>query len=50
MSMAPYSKLQLKLDLINKLSIAQKQKSEGNKGRNLKQVMANIRTTINAKK
>ena len=47
MSMAHYSKLQLKLDLLGKLSIAQKQKSEGDKGKTLKQVMANIRDTIN---
>jgi hypothetical protein len=48
MSMAHYSKLQLKLDLLNKLSVAQKQKSEGDKGKTLKQVMTNIRETINA--
>jgi len=50
MSMAHYSNLQLKLDLLSKLSIAQKQKSEGGKGKTLKQVMANIRGTINADK
>jgi hypothetical protein len=46
--MAYYSKLQLKLDLLGKLSVAQKQKSEGDKGKTLKQAMANIRETINA--
>jgi prevent-host-death family protein len=48
MSMAHYSKLQLKLDLLSKLSVSQKQKSGGDKGRTLKQVMTNIRETINA--
>ena len=38
--MAHYSKLQLKLDLLGKLSVAQKQKSEGDKGKTLKQIMA----------
>lgn len=48
MSMSHYSKLQLKLDLLSKLSVAQNQKAEGDKGKTLKQVMANIRNTINA--
>jgi prevent-host-death family protein len=48
MSMAHYSKLQLKLELLGKLSVAQNQKSEGDKGRTLKQVMSNIRNSINA--
>jgi len=48
MSMAHYSKLQLKLDLLSKLSIAQNQKAEGDKGRTLKQVMNDIRNSINA--
>ena len=47
MSMAHYSNLQLKLDLLGKLSVAQNQKVEGDKGRTLKQVMINIRKTIN---
>jgi len=50
MSMSHYSKLQLKIDLLGKLSIAQNQKAEGDKGRTLKQVMTNIRATINAGK
>jgi prevent-host-death family protein len=48
MSMSHYSKLQLKLDLLGKLSVAQNQKAEGDTGRTLKQVMTNIRTTVNA--
>ena len=50
MSMIHYSKLQLKLDLLSKLSTAQNQKADGNKGRTLKQVMDNIRNNINAQK
>lgn len=50
MSMAHYSKLQVKLDLLGKLSVAQNQKADGDKGRTLKQVMTNIRATINANK
>jgi prevent-host-death family protein len=48
MSMAHYSKLQLKIDLMGKLSAAQNQKLNGDKGKTLKQVMTNIRETINA--
>ena len=48
MSMTHYSKLQLKLDLLGKLSVAQNQKADGDKGRTLKQVMTNIRSIINA--
>ena len=50
MSMAHYSKLQVKLDLLGKLSVAQNQKADGDKGRTLKQAMTNIRATINANK
>lgn len=50
MSMAHYSKLKLKLDLLSKLSVAQNQKADGDKGRTLKQVMDNIRNSINAQK
>ena len=46
MSMSHYSKLQSKLELLGKLSAAQNQKTIGDKTRTLKQVMANIRTTI----
>ena len=48
MSMSHYSKMQLKIDLLGKLSVAQSQKAYGDKGRTLKQVMTNIRATINA--
>jgi prevent-host-death family protein len=48
MSMSHYSKLQLKLELLGTLSVAQNQKTIGDKTRTLKQVMANIRTTINS--
>ena len=48
MSMSHYSKMQLKIDLLGKLSVAQSQKADGDKGRTLKQVMTNIRATINA--
>jgi prevent-host-death family protein len=47
MSMKHYSNMQLKLDLLSKLSVAQNQKAEGDKGRTLNQVMTNIRKTIN---
>ena len=48
MSMTHYSNMQLKLDLLTKLSVAQNQKAEGDKGRTLNQVMTNIRKTIHA--
>ena len=50
MSMNHYSKMQLKLDLLSKLSIAQKQKSAGDTGNSIKQVMTKIRTMINEQK
>ena len=50
MSMNHYSKMQLKLDLLSKLSVAQKQKSAGDTGNSLKQVMSKIRTMINEQK
>jgi len=39
-------RLKLKQDLLNKLSAAQHQKSKGDKGKPLKQVIAEIRRTI----
>jgi len=48
MSMACYSKLQLKIELLGKLSEAQNQKASGDKGKTLKQVMKNIRQVIDA--
>ncbi|MFZ1280940.1 MAG: type II toxin-antitoxin system prevent-host-death family antitoxin, partial [Ignavibacteriaceae bacterium] len=50
MSMKHYSKMQLKLDLLSKLSVAQNQKAAGDKGRTLKQVMDSIRNNINVVK
>lgn len=50
MSMNHYSKMQLKLDLLSKLSISQKQRASGETGNTLKQVMSNIRTMINEQK
>ncbi|HCY77198.1 MAG TPA: prevent-host-death protein [Ignavibacteriales bacterium] len=47
MSMSHYSKMQLKIDLLGKLSVAQNQKANGDNGRTLKQVMAKIRSAIN---
>ncbi len=47
MSMAYYSKLQLKLELLSRLSAAQKQIAQGDKGKTLKQVMVEIRAAIN---
>ena len=49
MSINHYSNMQLKLDLLSKLSVAQNQKADGDKGRTLNQVMVNIRKTINVK-
>ena len=48
MSMAHYSEIQLRLDLLGELAIAQKQKADGQKGRTLKQVMNDLRKTIDA--
>ena len=50
MSISFYSKLQLKLDLLSKLSVAQDQRINGDKGRSLKDVMKSIRENINAEK
>jgi len=50
MSMSHYSNLKLKIDLLAKLSVAQNQKAGGDKGSTLKQVMSNIRKSINAVK
>ncbi len=50
MSMSYYSKMQLKLELLSKLSVAQNQRIDGDKGRTLKQVMTNIRENINAER
>jgi prevent-host-death family protein len=46
MSMAQYSKLQLKIDLFSKLAVAQAQRARGDKGRTLSQVMKDLRKRI----
>jgi prevent-host-death family protein len=46
MSIAQYSKLQLKLDLFSKLAVAQAQKASGDKGRTLGQVMKDLRKRL----
>lgn len=46
MSMAQYSKIQLKLDLFSKLAVAQAQRAKGDKGRSLSAVMKDIRRRI----
>jgi len=46
MSMAQYSKLQLKLDLFSKLAVAQAQRASGDRGRSLSSVMKDLRKRI----
>jgi prevent-host-death family protein len=46
MSIALYSKLQLKIDLFGKLAVAQAQRASGDKGRSLSTVMKEIRRRI----
>ena len=46
MSIAHYSKLQMKIDLYGKLAVAQSQKAAGDKGRTLPDVMKDIRKLI----
>ena len=46
MSMAQYSKLQLKIDLFSKLAVAQAQRASGDRGRTLSQVMKDLRKRI----
>ncbi|MDZ7764065.1 MAG: type II toxin-antitoxin system Phd/YefM family antitoxin [Melioribacteraceae bacterium] len=50
MSIENYEKLQLKLELLSKLSVAQNRKNTGDNGRTLKQVMSTVRKTINEKR
>ncbi|GBD86978.1 phd_YefM [bacterium BMS3Abin03] len=50
MSMSHYSKMQLKIELLSKLSVAQNQRIDGDNGRTLKQAMKDIREKINAGK
>jgi prevent-host-death family protein len=49
MSMAQYSKLQLKIDLFGKLAVAQAQRAAGDKGRSLSQVMKDLRKRLSEK-
>ena len=46
MSMAHYSKLQLKIELFSKLAVAQAQRASGDKGRTISQVMKDLRKRI----
>ncbi len=46
MSMAQYSKIQLKLELFSKLAVAQAERASGNTGRGLSAVMKDIRKRI----
>lgn len=46
MSMAQYSKLQLKLELFSKLAVAQAERAGGDTGRSLSAVMKDIRKRI----
>ena len=46
MSMAQYSKLQLKIDLYRKLAAAQAERAGGDKGRTLAKVMKDLRTRL----
>ena len=46
MSIAQYSKMQLKPDLFTKLAVAQAQRANGDKGRSLSAVMKDIRRRI----
>jgi prevent-host-death family protein len=46
MSLAHYSRLQLKLELFSKLAIAQAQKAAGDKGRPLGTVMKDLRKRL----
>lgn len=48
MSISHFSKLQSKIELLSILSVAQNQKARGDKGKTLKEVMTNIRKSINA--
>lgn len=46
MSMKLYSRLQLKLELLAKLGVAEAQRAAGEKGRTLRQVMKNVRRNL----
>jgi len=46
MSLAHYSRLQLKLELFSKIALAQAQKASGDKGRSLNSVMIDLRKKL----
>ena len=46
MSMAQYSRLQIKIDVFGKLAVAQAQRASGDKGRSLSQVMKDLRKRL----
>jgi len=46
MSIAQYTKLQLKLELFSKLAVAQAQRAKGDRGRTISQVMKDLRKRI----
>ncbi|MEI6790833.1 MAG: type II toxin-antitoxin system prevent-host-death family antitoxin [Myxococcaceae bacterium] len=46
MSLVSYAKLQLKIDLMGKLAVAQAEEAQGGKGRLLKDVMTDLRSCI----
>ena len=46
MSMAHYSRLQLKHELFSKLAVAQSQRASGDRGRTVSQVMKDLRKRI----
>ena len=50
MSMNCYKRMQLKIDLLSKLSVSQKQKAAGDKGKDITQIMKKIRTNISVQK
>ncbi|MCX8106425.1 MAG: type II toxin-antitoxin system prevent-host-death family antitoxin [Ignavibacterium album] len=47
MSINLYTKMQMKIDLLSKLSVAQQQRLEGNEGKSLSEIMTGIRKIIN---
>ena len=46
MSIAHYSRLQIKIELLTKLGVAQSQLASGEKGRTLSQVMTKVRKNL----
>ncbi len=46
MSLAHYSRLQIKIELLTKLGVAQSQLASGEKGRTLRQVMTKVRKNL----